>query len=113
MIHWCILLVSSTIFILDLKKLTALLKVSIPYYLEVRKDSYAKNIFAPSGSCTANFELKLMGGIPTVFPNSGPKKPGVYIFSASAKISRFHDQNSWKDGFSCVVTFEWRIIGTG
>ena len=77
-------------------KKTALLKVSIPFgyripfYLGVRRDAYTKNVYDPSGACTANFELKLMGGIPTVFPNSGPKKPGVYIFSASAKISRFH-----------------------
>ena len=80
-----------------MKKLTALLKVSIPYYLEVRKDSFAKNIFAPSGSCTANFELKLMGGIPTVFPNSGPKKPGVYVLAASTKIANFDRPSSRED----------------
>ena len=74
-----------------MKKVAAFLKVSlpfgdqIPFDLGVRRDAYTKNVYDPSGSCTANLELKLMGGIPTVFPNSGPKKSGVYIFSASSK----------------------------
>ena len=84
-----------------MKKVTALLKVSIPFgyripfNLGVRRDAYTKNVYDPSGSCTANLELKLMGGIPTVFPNSGPKKPGVYIFSASAKIAGFNRPKSY------------------
>ena len=87
-----------------MKKVTALLKVSIPFgyripfYLGVRRDAYTKNVYDPTGSCTANLELKLMGAIPTVFPNSGPKKPGVYIFSASAKMNSIW-KPPWAESF--------------
>ena len=42
----------------------------------------------PSGA-TADFQLKFNVDIPEHLQNGGTKKPGYYIFSASAKVTKF------------------------
>ena len=75
---------------LGLQKLEARLKIEIPLY---NVPSYPKNgydrrddIFL-SGS-KADFELKLLGEIPENI-RSGDGRPGAYIFSSSAKVTKF------------------------
>ena len=75
---------------LGLQKLEARLKIEIPLY---NVPSYPNNAYDRrddiflSGS-KADFELKLLGEIPEKI-RSGDGRPGAYIFSSSAKVTKF------------------------
>ena len=47
----------------------------------------------PSGS-KADFELKLLGDIPEHI-RSGDGRPGAYIFSSSAKVTKFENWQAY------------------
>ena len=68
----------------------ARLKIEIPFY---NAPQYPNNGYGGRGDITpsgskADFELKLLGDIPEHI-RSGDGRPGAYIFSSSAKVTKF------------------------
>lgn len=65
----------------------ALLKIDIPTYFSP-SNGYRGEDFVPPFGSKADFELKVLGDIPKDV-SYGTGKPGTYIFSTSAVITKF------------------------
>ena len=61
----------------------------IPIHNEGQTRGYITDIEDKISGATADFKLKFNGDIPEHLQNGGTKKPGYYIFSASAKLTKF------------------------
>ena len=67
----------------------ARLKVEMPFYnVPPYPNNGYNGMFEPPSGSKADFELKILGDIPEHI-RSGDGKPGAYIFSSSAKVTKF------------------------